>query len=164
MKRLFRIALISLIMSTLPACGFQMRGEWSLPVVMQQTTYTSGSRDLFRALERAFRAASATIIQGDGVAGGTRLRVTGEILDRRVLSVDNTGKAIEYELFYVLTFDVLDGQGNLLVKPQRMSMTRDYLFAAADVHGTSRQEALLREEMRREMANLIMRRIQASAR
>ncbi len=164
MKRLFQVALISTLMTALTACGFQMRGDWTLPSVMQQTAYTSGSRDLFNELERNFRAASASITRSDSTAGGTRLRVTGETMSRRVLSVDNTGKAIEYELFYVLTFDVLDGNGNLVVKPQRMTMTRDYLFAAADVHGTSRQETLLREEMRKEMANLILRRIQASAR
>lgn len=161
---LCRFMLVAVLVVSLCACGFQMRGAHSLPAMMQQTVYVSGSRDLLHELERHFRMAAATIVRGDGAAGETRLRVTGETMERRVLSVDNTGKVTEYELLYVLNFDVLDGQGRQLVKPGRMTITRDYLFVAADVHGASRQEARLRREMRQEMSNLMMRRIQASFR
>lgn len=155
------IVLISLLLS---GCGFQMRGEWQLPASMNNTVLSGGSDATYRNLQREFRSASASLDRRSGDIKGAHLFISQDRMEKRVLSVDNRGKVIEYEIYYILNFRLLDEKGNQIVSPQRINMTRDYPFAATDVIGASQEEALLRRDMYRDMARQVMRRIQAAVR
>ena len=144
-------------------CGFQMRGEWQLPASVQNTVMTGGAQQLYTHLQREFRAASANLERPPGESGVARIVVSQNVMDRRVLSVDNTGKVIEYELFYLLRFKVVGADGNVLVKEQQINMVRDYPFISTEVGGAYNEELLLRDNMYKDMARQIMRRIQAQA-
>jgi LPS-assembly lipoprotein len=144
----------------LPGCGFQMRGDWELPSSLQNTVMSGGGQALYTYLQREFRAASASL-ERPPVEGAARLIVSQNTMNKRVLSVDNRGKVIEYEIYYLLKFKILGADGNLIVKEQQINMTRDYPFVATQVIGASHEEALLRDNMYKDMARQIMRRIQA---
>jgi LPS-assembly lipoprotein len=159
MRRLaFLVVSISLLLG---GCGFQMRGEWQLPVSMKNTVMTGGGQVLYTFLQREFRSASAELTRRDGDILGAHLIVTQSQMDKRVLSVDNRGKVIEYEIYYILNFKLLDKDGQSIMPAQRINMTRDYPFASTDVLGSNQEELLLRKDMHQDMARQIMRRIQA---
>ncbi len=139
-----------------------MSGDWDLPASMYETGLLGGSRGLYHELKQGF-AASGVILRREG-ENDARLRILEEHLDKRILSVDAIGKVLEYELSYTLEFDVIGADSKAMLQPQRLYLVRDYLYVGDDVYGTSRQEKLLREQMRREMADLILWRIQAQAR
>ncbi len=159
------ICLFSLLLcvAVVPACGFRLSdaGE-SLPAVMQKTGLSGASGDLYRELRQGFSAAGASL--HEGAIDGAGLRILAERFDKDILSVDVAGKVLEYGLFYTLEFDVAGADGMVMVEPQRLSLRRDYSYVDGDVYGTSRQEQLLRDQMRREMAGLMLRRIRALAR
>jgi LPS-assembly lipoprotein len=90
--------------------------------------------------------------------------VLQDTMDKRVLSIDTRGKVIEYEIFYLFRFKVLDAEGRPVVKEQQINMVRDFPFAATEVIGSSNEENLLRDNMYKDMARQIMRRMQAQAR
>ncbi|MCW8962804.1 MAG: LPS assembly lipoprotein LptE [Gammaproteobacteria bacterium] len=161
MRRLaYLVVGISLLLG---GCGFQMRGDWQLPSSMKQTVMSGGGRVLYETLQREFRAASASLTRPEGDIQTAHLTILKNQMDKRVLSVDNRGKVIEYEIYYILHFKLLDENGNQIVPVQQINMTRDYPYAATDVLGASQEEALLRNEMYGDMARQMMRRIQALA-
>ena len=145
-------------------CGFQMRGDWQLPSSMQQTVMSGGNQALYENLQREFRAASASLTRPEGETDKARLFILQDQMDKRVLSVDNRGKVIEFEIYYLLRFKLLDAEGNAIVSAQQINLARDYPFASTDVLGSGQEEALLRIDMYRDMAKQIMRRIQARVR
>ncbi len=151
-----------LCLAIMSGCGFRMGGGWDLPAGMGEVDLLGGSRDLYRELKRGFAAAGGNLRKA--VGDGTRLRILGERFGKRTVSVNATGKALEYELFYVLEFDVIGADRSVMVEPQRLDLVRDYLYVDEDVYGTSRQERLLREQMRQEMVGLMLHRIQALVR
>ena len=140
-----------------------MRGDWQLPAAAQTTVMKGGAQPLFIYLQREFRAASANLLRPGDASGAATLRILQQTMEKRVLSVDNRGKVIEYEIFYLLRFKFLDSSGNTLLPEQRIVMVRDYPFAATDVLGASQEERLLRDDMYKDMARQIMRRIQVQA-
>jgi len=161
MRRLaFLVVSISLLLS---GCGFQMRGEWQLPASMKNTVMTGGGQVLYTFLQREFRSASAELTRREGDILGAHLIITQNQMNKRVLSVDNRGKVIEYEIYYIVHFKLLDENGQPIVPAQQINMTRDYPFIATDVLGAGQEEALLRKDMYQAMARQIVRRIQAQA-
>mgnify|MGYP001826311358 CR=1 FL=1 len=157
--------LLAIILALLLAgCGFQMRGDWQLPASMQQTVMSGGSRVLYENLQREFRAAEASLTRPEGSIQSTRLVITQDRMDRRVLSVDNRGKVIEFEVYYLLQFKILDAEGNQIMPPQQINLTGVYPFASTDVLGSAQEESLLRDDLYGDMARHMMRRIQAQIR
>lgn len=147
----------------LAACGFHPRGEVVLPSVMNKiyiqgaTPYSELETDLHRALTRA--GAQVIDVPQDASA---QLRVLHEDFGRRVLTVDISGKAREYELYYAVTFEVTDPAGKALLTPQPLTLTRDFTFFTineTDLLGKTNEEELLHKEMRQEMVQRILRRL-----
>jgi len=157
----FLVVSISLLLG---GCGFQMRGEWQLPASMKSTVMSGGSQNLYNFLQREFRSASAELGRREGDIQGAHLIVTQSQMNKRVLSVDNRGKVIEYEIYYIVNFKVLDESGKSIIPAQQINMTRDYPFAATDVIGSGYEEQLLRKDMYQDMTRQIMRRIQSQVR
>lgn len=99
----------------------------------------------------------------DGAEADARITVTGERFDKRVLSVDAaTGKEREFELAYTVSFSVSRRDGEAVIRDGSVNLLRDYVFDPEAIIGTSREEDLLREEMRRDAAQQLMRRVEAA--
>ena len=137
-----------------------MRLTKPLPKVMQQTVLTGASRGLFDDLQKAFRLASANLSQVEDTDTRARIQIIDEATTRRVLSINRSGKAASYVVYYTVRFEVKDQQGQVLLPLQRIQLSREYRFGASDVYGASRQEQLLRKTMRQDMAYHIVQRIQ----
>ncbi len=162
-KKLPYIVITITLLLLSAGCGFQMRGAWTLPQVLSQTQISgSFSSQLYTNLQRNFTAASASLSSSKGASTAT-LRVYKDYINRRVLSVSERGKAAEYELYYIVEFDVTDAKGKVIVARQGLNLTRDYLYEVSSVISTDRQDRLLRVNLQKDMADLMMRRIQAQA-
>lgn len=145
----------------LSACGFHPRGDVVLPKAMGKT-YIQGATpysDLETDLRRALNNAGTQVIAAPQDATA-KLRILHEEFGRRVLTVAVTGKAREYELFYTVDFDVSDASGKPLLSHQSQTLTRDFTFDETQLLGKTNEEDLLHGEMRREMVQRILRRIE----
>ncbi|NIR98929.1 MAG: hypothetical protein GWO03_13085 [Gammaproteobacteria bacterium] len=119
----------------------------------------------------AFGAELTSTLEGSGVRitesreeAKALLQVSKVRFHRRVLSVSpRTGKVREFELHYGLVMSVTDKEGRELVPRQRLEEVRDFVFDETDVLGKSSEQALLREEMQRDLIQQILRRLQAVA-
>ena len=147
----------------LAGCGFQLRGGDVLPAGSSGLYVAAPA--LLQAEAEFFLAGSDTRLVADAASADVVLTIANERYDRRVLSVDpNTGKEREYELSYAVDVNAVRNGGEAVLPPQTVTLVRDFVFDRDALLGTSREETVLREEMRRDAMQQIMNRLRAATR
>jgi len=156
-KYIYMLLAIVFLTGLLSGCGFKLRGSLSdakhLPAVY---VLTERSRNLGFEVNQTFAQAGINLVeQREGAVWFVTL--SDETLDRRVLSVDSSGKAQEYELHYSLFYQVHDQDGHSLLDKQALTLSRDFSFSGTDVLAKADEEELLYRGMRRQAAQIILR-------
>jgi LPS-assembly lipoprotein len=158
---MLRTLLLSLLVATLAGCGFQLRQEASLPPEFSRLRletvdpFSPLGRDLGRALERA----GVELTEAPGAAV---LRVPVDRLGSAPLTVGESGRVQEYQLRYHVEAELVGADGRVAMPLQAIELTRDYTFDTAQALGSPGEEEVVREELRREMVQAILRRIEAA--
>ncbi len=158
-----RLPLIVLLMLTLGACGYHLRGALQLPEAMK-VTLLSGvetKEPLGAEIAAAFASADARLASNREEAGA-ELVITGESLLKRTAAVDGQGKVSEYELDYRLTYVLNDAAGERWLEPQTIQLRRRFAFDSARPLGKSREEEMLQQEMRRDAVRMMFERLRAA--
>ena len=79
-------------------------------------------------------------------------------VSRRVLSVSATNQPNQYEVTYTVGFSV-SAAGKELLPPQEVSATRTYSFDERILLAKNHEEEILRQDMARDLADMVMRRL-----
>ena len=91
--------------------------------------------------------------------GVATLRIVGETWDQGPLSVDSFSHVREYIITYTVKFAFVDAD-NVDIDPlQDVVLQRDFTYDDSHALGSSEEQSTIREEMQRDMAASIMRRI-----
>lgn len=149
---------------TLSGCGFHLRGTAGGATVHRiPPTLVDGGSDqqLVAELQQELAAAGVAINQREQAE--YLLSIDNIIQDRRVLSVGSGGRVEEYELYYRVTFTVRDPEGKEIIPTQTINTVREYGYSEQDVMAKQVEEERLFEDMRREVARTIVRRLQMQA-
>lgn len=151
-------AALLLCLSALAACGFHRQGTAPMPAVMSKTHIESADAltDFQRNLSEALVQAGSRIV-AKSEASAT-LRITQDETGRRVLSVSARNTPREYEIFYTVTYSVV-ADGQELLPPQQLSLTRDYSFNEEAVLAKQEEEDILRRALARDLVGIVMRRL-----
>ena len=159
MKIHVRIAVLALAAS-LAGCGFHLRGQEEQGVAARAlpVTYVQGGNPQ-TGLTDELRRSGSHIVQ-DRQQAKLVLTIFADGFERRLLSVGATGKAREFELYYNVNFDVHDQAGKALLPKTDISLVRDYRFDETQVLGKDAEEAVLRQDLVRDAAQQILRRLQ----
>ncbi len=157
----FRWILLSSLLLTLTACGFQLRGQVELPAGINPLFVQGlGEYDpIYRELKAQLGFSGIRIAETRTQAGAV-LVISGRQSEKRVLSVDSHGKVAEYELHESLKFALRSAKGEQLLAAQRVSLNRDYVYAGEQALGKQEEEQMLREDMHKDLASEILRRMQ----
>lgn len=145
----------------LAGCGFHLQGALSLPEGVRSVHFAAKDElspfavELRRALER-----SGAIVAGSASDADAVIRVLQERTGRRVLSVSARNTPQEYEIFYMVEF-AIDRAGKEALAPQRLDLTRYFSFDESLLLAKDREEAVLREAMARDLADLVLRRLES---
>jgi len=147
---------------TLQACGFHLRAAVELPPVLEVTYLQAEDRysGIVPALRVELKSAGAEITEDPAQATAV-LNIVNQRSQRRVLSVGRSGKASEYELFEEVTFSLQTATGEVLMKPQRVAMTRDLVFDETELLGKVSEAESIQKQMQRSLARQIITRIEA---
>lgn len=153
-----RLVIFSLLL-ILTGCGYQLRGDYDLPPLLEQVVIT-GPQYLRDELVVGLRASDVEV--ADSREKATAIIDLGrERFSERVLSVDpNTGRSREFEVALAVDFEVETPDGTVIVPRQTVELQRDYVFDEDAIIGKSRERGVLREEMRRDAARQILLRLQ----
>ena len=157
-----RAALAGVVLGALLAgCGFQPRGQVSMGDAAGRL-YLDAPPALLLDLESAL--AGSTVQRSSSREGADAvLVVASERFERRVLSVDpHDGSEREAEISYTVEFRIGRGGESSAMDEQRISLLRDFLYTPEEVVSKEHEEDLIREELRREAAARILRRLEAA--
>ena len=114
--RLLRQSLLSVIvMITLSACGFQLRDNYQLPATLQQMQLQSVSSLQLEASLRQRLLTAGIQLSDQAAADVAQLRVLSDQLERRTLSLFESGQVAEYELLYRVNYQVIRN-GELIIE------------------------------------------------
>lgn len=161
-KRLTRPLVIVLLCLGLAACGFQLRGTGggsALPPQWSSMYLASNdpNGELARVVESVFSASG--IIWVDRAEAQHILRLGPETFTQRNLSVNAQARAAEFDLQMRADFMVFDSTKTLVMERSTASVNKQMENDPQNVVGKAEEVRVLREELRRELAGQILRRI-----
>lgn len=160
-----KILLILVVAGLFSGCGFHMRKPVELPPGMNQV-YVKGlsSGSPFMSHFNQTIKLSDGRVTGDLAAAGLVLNVFDDHLNRREVSLSQTGKANEYELTYRLDYELQSPDGKTILPRQTIQVIRDYFNPQVNVIGKSSEEGVIRNEMYKEAARILLRRTEIALR
>lgn len=160
-----RIAIATLLTALLAGCGFHLAGSRPLPQPLQ-STYIEVVVP-YRVSEPPLEVSLRTLLQRRGghvkssaSSADTVIRLSNLKESRLVLSIGTDGKVLEFQLVTSVTYQVNSG-GKVLMPPDTLSLSRSYSFNAEQVLAKDAEEARLREYIQRELAELLLLRMEA---
>jgi LPS-assembly lipoprotein len=156
-----RIAWTLLLVLLVSGCGFRLQGAAQLPPGLRKV-YVAATDELSPfavALDRALKEAGAVSAAAPADADAV-IRVTLDRTGRRVLSVSTRNIPQEYEVFYTVEYSIEKG-GNVAVPQQHIELTRSYSYNESEALAKDREEAILRNAIARDLAELVLRRLES---
>lgn len=144
----------------LGGCGFALRGTGDLPDELRTLRLESreGGSEIVREVRRMLTASGVTLAE-ENAPDLYRLGIGREQIQERVLSVNANARAGEYELTLSVPFQLVR-EDRSPIPPETLTISRFYLADPNNAVAKQEEVELLREEMRRELANRILRRLQ----
>lgn len=143
----------------LAGCGFHLQGHTPLPESIKTPFVEASDRqsEFVQSLRRALLTSGAHPTEQKGDASAV-VSILKDDFNRRVLSLSATNQPSEYEITYTVRFSVTAGDKELL-PPQEVSSTRSYSFDERLLLAKSHEEAVLRQDMAHDLADIVMRRL-----
>ncbi|AUN94274.1 LPS-assembly lipoprotein LptE [Pseudazoarcus pumilus] len=158
-RRLFLAALAAPALAS--GCGFRLRGPQKMAFATVHVGGVSPYSRFTAELRRQIEAAGTTRVVSTPDEAEVRLDVLSNERDREILSIAGDGSVREYQIDRILVYRIRDQAGNELVPPTRLQTRREYDFDDAQIIAKQREEALLFEDMERDLMQQLVRRLAA---
>ena len=144
----------------LGGCGFHLQGHTPLPPVVRTPFLEAPDRqsDFIQYLRHALLSNGAQLTPERDKASAV-VSILRDSVARRVLSVSATNQPNQYEVTYTVGFSVSAPGGKELLAPQEVSATRSYSFDETLLLAKNHEEQILRQDMARDLADMVMRRL-----
>ena len=154
-----KLALMVIISSTLllQGCGFHLRGTVTLPEAASNVYVNGSDFDLVADLKEGLQTNGA-FINNSAEAADSSINIKSEFM-RRIRTLDDRGIASAYRLLYRARFVLKDASGEVIHTSGVLTQRRDFEYSAAEVLEKEDEEEFLREEMRKELVQNILRQI-----
>jgi LPS-assembly lipoprotein len=150
---------LAAVLLLLGACGFHLQGHHPLPTQLRVSYVQAADRqsDFVQDLRKELLISGAQLT-ADSKDATAVVRILTDSFQRRVLSVSVTDQPVEYEITYTVRFSVSFGDKEVL-PVQEVSTVRDYTFDETILLAKQNEEAILREALAHDLADVVMRRL-----
>lgn len=156
-----RIALATLFALLLSACGFQLRGSYTLPFDTLHISLPTSS-ELHAVLKRNILASTQTLIVDDSKSAQATLAITGDRQVKDILSLNSAGRVREFQLVRTVGFRVHDAANRDLIPPGQIVLRRDITFNDTQVLSKESEENLLWRDIQNDLVQQLLRRLAAA--
>ncbi len=160
MRSALRLLLLALTCGLLAACGFQLRGAYSLPYDSLYVAVPDYSV-VGAGLKRSIRNTSTRLATSAKDAQAI-FQPTGELRLPVILSLSSAGRVREKRLTYRYNYRITDNKGRDLMLPVSVELFRDITYADSDVLAKTQEEDLLWRDMESDLVQQLMRRLAAN--
>ena len=143
----------------LVGCGFKIRGfDLGLPF---KTIAIQGEFEVAREVRQMIESRPGVLIATKPMAAQVVLIVASQQLDRTVTAFNAAGRPREVQLRMRVTYRITDGLAIELSSTQEIVQIRDVSVTESEVLAQPAAEAFLREDMQRDIAQQLIRRLRA---
>ncbi|MGL0925133.1 rare lipoprotein B [Vibrio vulnificus] len=153
----FKLSSILVLSAMLSACGFHLRGEYSVPEELSTLSFTS--YDDYSPLTRSVKA-QLILNKVNLVAPAEtvpNLYLIGENISERTLSLYQNSRSAEKELTYVVSYRVT--VPDLGTQSFQTTVNRNYLDNPLTALAKSVEREVIEDEMRNQAASQMMRQL-----
>jgi LPS-assembly lipoprotein len=154
---------ILLVLATLliSACGFHLRGDYSLPF---ETLYIGLPEisDLRAVIKRTVEASTQTRIVDSAKEAEATLLVLADTQEKKILSLNSAGRVREFQLTRTFVFKVVDGKNGVFLPQRALAISREMTFDDSAVLSKAAEEGLLWRDIQNDLVQQLMRRLAAA--
>ncbi len=153
---------LAVLLASLSACGFRLRGEVELPPELTRLRLDmdeSGPR-IRRELVSALERGGVTFVP-PGTTDVAVMRVPVNQASTEALSISDQARVTEYAVRHRVELEITAADGAVLMPRQEILLERDFVFDRLDALGVAGQEEALMRDLEREMVRAILRRIES---
>lgn len=161
MTLIFRFCLAFVILSC-AGCGFHPRESVAVNPLVQRLRIESLDQFsvLPQELGRALLRSGVTLVDADQ-GDATVLRILSDSQVTQPLTFSGAARVQEFLVVHRVRIEVLDAAGKPLLEKTLIERQRDYRFDETLALGAAAEDELARKELRRDMVQAILRRIEA---
>jgi LPS-assembly lipoprotein len=141
----------------LSACGFQLRGTGTTELAINELDVSARNAygETVTQLRQVLQSSGVKVYNG----APYKLVLTDEQETQRILSYAGAGRTGEYQLSTVLSYNILS-QGNLSLIDDKLEVQKVFIHDGNNLVGSDQEAADARKEMRREIVQRMMLRLQ----
>ncbi len=143
----------------LSACGFQLRGQYTLPFSSVFVS-TSGGSVVAVELKREL-ANIPTRVMPTAKDADAQLNIIEDRRDRQILSLSGAGRVREYDLKLKVVYQLIDAKGGVFIPTSEIQLSRILSYDDSRIIAKQQEEALLYQDMERDAVGQILRRMTA---
>ncbi|MFZ6688042.1 LPS assembly lipoprotein LptE [Undibacterium sp. SXout11W] len=150
--------LMIVVLMSLSACGFKLRGPVSFPF---RAIYVAipDSSPLGGDLRRQIRANGTTEVMATAEGAQVIMDVLLETKEKQILSLNSQGRVREYNLLYNFSFRLRNAEGKEYLEPVKMQLRRTITFNESTVLAKESEETALYRDMQNDLVQQVMRRL-----
>ena len=148
-----------LSVAVLSACGFQLRGQYTLPFSSVFVS-TPGGSVVATELRREL-ANIPTKLMPSAKDADAQLNIIEDRRDRQILSLSGAGRVREYDLRLRVVYQLVDTKGGVFIPTSEIQLSRILSYKDSLIIAKQQEEALLYQDMERDAVGQILRRMTA---
>jgi LPS-assembly lipoprotein len=158
LRPLFQLFAVLLAAMMLVACSFHLRGQAGMPFDTLYLDAANPNTPLIKELRRNLEVNKINLVSTADRADVV-LNIVSEIPDKQILTLDNSGRVNEFELFYRVSLHAYDLKKREWIPAEEFVLRRDFPYDDNNVLAMEAEEDLLNQSMRTEMVQQIVRRL-----
>ncbi|MGF6224319.1 LPS assembly lipoprotein LptE [Pseudomonas frederiksbergensis] len=141
----------------LSACGFQLRGTGTTELAIKELDLNARNAygETVTQLRQVLESSGVKVYSG----APHKLVLTDEQESQRILSYAGAGRTGEYQMTMVLNYDIR-GQSNLPLLSDKLEVQKVFIHDGNNLVGSDQEANDARKEMRRELVQRMMLRLQ----
>jgi len=139
----------------LSGCGYHLRGSIQIPDSLKNVYMVDASPGLQTEMASLLRASNAKLAPTLGDAGVV-IKIMKEEMKNRVVSIGSTGKSTESEVNLYMRFQFFNNKDEPIMDEQTMELSREYFNDQTAVLAKSSEELMIRGEIYKQAARLLM--------
>jgi LPS-assembly lipoprotein len=147
---------ISLLISLLSACGFQLRGQYKFDFSSIDVSGMSNS-ELSRTMALQLKTHDLEVNPPQG--SPFKINLISEKRDRSIVTFSATGRALEMRLTDKVTYSVTDKNADYVIATSELTQRRDLTYSDDQVLGKETEENMLFREMQEDISRQILGRL-----
>jgi LPS-assembly lipoprotein len=156
MKRIASLLIVTLLIFTVSACGWHLRGSGQEIDIQQSIYLEEATGQIYNALKKSLTKKQRL---GDIASAEIQLILGDEFYERRSASVNTQAQTVQYQLTLSVPYQILNKLGKPIAEKTVAELSRYYTYDQNAINSADKEEQALKKEVIRQLSQRILRRV-----